>query len=111
MRICEMVEAGLVGKPRRFFFTDAHGWHRGSWLQELWGSQPRRWTSISCAIPHRVMPRPGCEDGMVDTVEKYIAVYHKEDTLITVEDALQEVGASTEFPRPPNFLLIPNLED
>jgi hypothetical protein len=48
MRICEMVEAGLVGKPRRFFFTDAHGWHRGSWLQELWGSQPRRWTSISC---------------------------------------------------------------
>jgi hypothetical protein len=48
---------------------------------------------------------------MVDTVEKYIAVYHKEDTLITVEDALQEVGASTEFPRPPNFLLIPNLED
>lgn len=90
--ICVMAAFG-TNSDRRYFFTTGHGEHRGRSLKEL-----RNWTPISTALPHDVVPRPGCEDGIVDSVEKYIFVYFENDEQITVEDALREIGASTEFP-------------
>lgn len=96
--ICEMVSTG--DDKRRFFFTSNYGRHRGRSLSDLSGGEHPRWISTMITLPHEVRPRPECEDGIVDTVEKYIAVYHRDDEQITVEDALREIGASTDFPEP-----------
>lgn len=85
-------------EPKRFFFTDGHGRHRGRDLSELWGGDRVRWVTCTTRLPHLVRPRPGCEDGIVDTAEKYVFIYYKDHELITVEQALAEIGASTEFP-------------
>jgi hypothetical protein len=37
----------------------------------------RGFTNTSTTIPHRVVPRPGIEDGLVDTVAKNDIVYHR----------------------------------
>lgn len=95
MTICTMSKSN-GDRTSRFFITDGHGYHRGRWLSDL----PDQWVATSVTLPMRVVPRPGCEDGVVDTVEKYIVVFHQHDTQITVEDALREVGASLEFPDP-----------
>lgn len=41
-------------------------------------------------LPMSVTPRTGLEDGVVNTVDDYIKIFHKEDTLINSFDELIE---------------------
>lgn len=57
-----------------YFFVDNHIF--GSDL--IWNV----FCSCSQYLPSTCVPRPGLEDGIIDTFEKYIFIYHKDDVLI-----------------------------
>ena len=45
------------------------------------------WVPCTYRFPQTVCPREGLEDGVVDTIEKYIQVFHKNDLLIMNPDS------------------------
>lgn len=65
-----------------YFFTDDHCFGVGV--------LPEGFVPCTSVFPHSVCPRPGLEDGLVDTLDKYIEVYHKNDTRIESIDELVE---------------------
>lgn len=54
-----------------FFFTSRYG-------QKVEGA----WCSCSITFPMMASPRPGLEDGFIDTIEKYAFVFHSDETLV-----------------------------
>lgn len=67
------------------FFTDDYCFGLG--VDEM---QAKKFVSGTTAIPITVTPRPSVPDGVVDTIEKYIAVFEKDSRIITSLDELAE---------------------
>lgn len=61
-----------------YFFHDKHDVPAG--LSE-------KWVPTTVYLPMQVVPRPGLEDGMVDTVAKYIQIFHYDDIEVTLDQA------------------------
>jgi hypothetical protein len=66
----------------RFFFTTDHCF--GVYVM------PDDFVPCTTQFPTYVTPRPGCEDGVVDTVEKYLSVFKEDATQITSIEELCE---------------------
>ncbi len=56
---------------REFFFSTKH-------LQRLYSrvSVPDEFVAVSFTLPMSVIPRPSLPDGLVDTIEKYVMIFH-----------------------------------
>lgn len=72
-----------------FFFTDDYCMG----LNVL----PKHYVSSSTTIPIQVAPREGLEDGIVDSVDKFIQIFESERRLIESMDDLLEVLNSNKF--------------
>lgn len=71
IRICTMISASR----REYFFTDGHGYMHSNLL-------PGDWTPVSGYLPMKVVPRPGLEDGIIVTLDQYIAVFYSNMKLV-----------------------------
>ena len=49
------------------------------------------WVPVTTYLPHYVSPREGLEDGIVDTKEKFLLIYHSNDTVIENPDPRYQV--------------------
>ena len=73
---------------KKFFFVDAHGIPK---VIEDRGT----WVPVTHVFPINVVERPGVEDGVVDTFEKYKLVFEKDSTLVeSIDDLLQPLIGS-----------------
>ena len=84
-------------EEKKFFFSDDHCFG----VRVL----PEHWVPSTSVFPMSVKPRPGLEDGIIDTIEKYISVFEKGREQINSIDELIDVlnkGETNEenFPRP-----------
>lgn len=66
---------------KKFFFAESHGIPK---VIEDRGP----WVPTTHVFPIHVVARPGVEDGVVDTFEKYKLVFEKESTLVENIDDL-----------------------
>lgn len=66
-----------------FFFTDIYGFG--------YKVSPKHWGSSSTAFPFQVVPRKGLEDGLVNTIENFIFIYHKDKQLLSSIDELLSI--------------------
>lgn len=76
-------------------FVDDHCW--GGWLgektetfgeREYFSALPSHFVPSTIGIPSKVEPRHGCEDGLINTVKKYLEVFHNRETVIESMDQL-----------------------
>jgi hypothetical protein len=58
------------------------------------GSELLGVTPVTSYLPMAVTPREGLEDGVIYTVDDYIKIFYKEDTLINSFDELVEFFVS-----------------
>lgn len=70
-------------EEKKFFFSDDHCFG----VRVL----PGHWVPSTSVFPMSVTPRPGLEDGIIDTIEKYISVFEKEREQINSIDELIDV--------------------
>jgi hypothetical protein len=66
-----------------FFFTDNHCFGNGQ--------LPSGWVPCSQSFPLMVTPREGLEDGVIDTIEKFVSVFESDAKQITSMDELLEI--------------------
>lgn len=50
------------------------------------GYDPKEWIPCSTTIPLEVTPREGLENGVIETIEDYKLVFHKDGTLLQLSD-------------------------
>ena len=74
---------------KKFFFSDNHCFG--------YPILPKSWGSATCVFPMTVVARPGLEDGVIDTVEKFILVFEKDSTQITTFEELLDLVNNTEL--------------
>jgi hypothetical protein len=85
--LCSSVS--IISDGEYFFFTDDHCFGVGI-LNET------NWSPCTSTFPQRVVPRTGLEDGWINTVEKYIAVFCKDLKQISSIDELVVLLNSSE---------------
>lgn len=68
-------------KKQYFFSTD----HLQRFNSSL-GIEGDGWVPCSGSLPIRVVPRPSLPDGLVDTMEKYLMIFHDDETEIPNPD-------------------------
>ena len=57
------------------------------------GIIPRHWVSTTTQLPIYVAPRPGLESGLVDTIEKYMLIFHsKHKRILTLDELLDHLN-------------------
>jgi hypothetical protein len=74
-----------------FFFSDNHCFGNGQ--------LPPDWVPCSQVFPSMVTPREGLEDGLIDTIEKFVSVFQSGDHQVTSMDELLEI-----LNKPPEYL-------
>ena len=60
-----------------FFFTDDHCFG----VNVL----PDPWVPCTSNIPRRITPRPGIEDGIIDTLEKYVQLFENGHQITSID--------------------------
>ena len=70
----------IVGPTQYFFTTDHCQRVRDDGVPAEFSGE--EWVPVSCELPMRVYPRPGLENGIVDTIEKYVFIFLSDKTEI-----------------------------
>lgn len=71
---------GMVGDMKAYFLSDDAVWG--------YGILPEAFISVSLHIPSKAAPRPGLEDGFIDTVEKFMIVFGDDQRHLNTVDEL-----------------------
>lgn len=72
-------------KDNMYFFTEDHSFGIGV--------LPRHWVPCTAQLPMNVFPRPGLESGLVDTIEKYMIIFHRHHRCIySIDDLLYHLN-------------------
>lgn len=74
-----------LGDTKYYFFSNDHLFGYKDEKNKLLGVTP-----VTSYLPMAVTPREGLEDGVIYTVDDYIKIFYKEDTLINSFDELVE---------------------
>lgn len=80
------IHLGHGKEEGKYFFSSDHqqGWYDGEEEMKAWMQES--WVAVSFSLPMSVVGRPGLEDGIVNTIEQYIFVFHRGETEIPNPD-------------------------
>lgn len=78
-KIIEIIVYTTEKSPDIIYFTD------DSLSCKVFGISHENSSQITNSFPFNVKPRKGVEDGIVDTLEKYLIVFHDTETLVSHE--------------------------
>lgn len=76
-------------KPPNFTTLNGHGPNEGKYFFSRDHCQmvgDENWVPVSFTLPQTVVPRPGLEDGVVDTLSKYVFIFHRGEVEIPNPD-------------------------
>jgi hypothetical protein len=72
---------------KQFFFSSDHCQRLSSTVK-----LSKDWVPITFWLPMQVVPRPSLPDGVVDTLDKYIQLFHNDETEIENPDPKYRVA-------------------
>lgn len=81
------IKVGHHEEEGKFFFSSDHqqGWYDGE--EKMRAEMEAHWVAVSFSLPMRVTGRPGLLSGLIQTIDEYIFIFHKDDQEIENPDS------------------------